>query len=74
MQAARQLLQLLQGGGRLTLHRVEQPRSLLRRRVELPARELDQVAEREQPLLRAVVQVAPDAAALLVGRVDHTRA
>ena len=33
-----------------------------------------QVRDREQPLLRAVVEVAPDAAALGVGRLDHPRA
>jgi hypothetical protein len=32
------------------------------------------VAERDQPLLGAVVQVAPDAPALLVGRLDDPHA
>ena len=58
------LLELLGRGG-------EQP---LGRLVGLHARDLQQVRDREQPLLRAVVEVAPDAAALGVGRLDHPRA
>ena len=70
MQPAGQLAQirvrqveLLRGGGEQLLGRVG-----------LHARDLQQVRDREQPLLRAVVEVAPDPAALGVGRLDHPSA
>ena len=73
VQAARELAQLgvrlaelLLGAGDDVVHRVVL--------VELHARHAQQVRDREQPLLGAVVQVAPDAAALLVGRLDDPRA
>ena len=70
MQAAGELAQLaacqrrlLAGGGEALLR-------ALRVVLELPEREVDRLAEDDEPLLRAVVQVAPDPAALLVGGVD----
>ena len=66
MQAARELAQLRVRGGQLLLGGLEQ----LLRRLGLAARDLEQVRDGEQPLLRAVVQVAPDAAALGVGGLD----
>ena len=42
--------------------------------VELALGDLEQVRDGQQPLLRAVVQVAADAPALGVGGLDHARA
>ena len=70
VQAAGELAQLGVGGGQLRLGELEQRL----RRLGLASARPEQVRDREQPLLRAVVQVAPDAAALGVGRLDHAGA
>ena len=50
----------------------EQPRRLGRvAAVEPAAGDVEELAERDQPLLGAVVQVAADPAALLVARLEH---
>ena len=71
MQAARELAQLLAGAARLVGRRGEHLVGRRRRAVELAARDLDAVHERDEPLLHPVVEVAADAAALLVGGVHE---
>ena len=74
MQAAGQLLHLLERRRGLHVRLADQRGGVLRGAVELALREPQQVGECEQALLRAVVQVALDPAPLLVGRVHHARA
>ena len=69
MQAAGQLAQLAAGQRRLLAGGGEPLLRALRVVLELAEREVDRLAEDDEPLLRAVVQVAPDPAALLVGGV-----
>ena len=73
MQAAGELAQL---GGRLAELARRLLEQLLRRRgvgVELLAREPQVERQRDQPLLGAVVEVALEAAALVVGGLDDPR-
>ena len=73
VQPARELAQLRVGVRELLLGlRHQRPRRVVLGQLHL--RDAQQVRDREQPLLGAVVQVAPDAAALLVGGLDHPRA
>ena len=74
MEPARELPQLLGGEHRLLAGAGDQARRLRGRRLDGAQREVEALAEHHEPLLRAVVQVAPDPAALLVGRVQDPRA
>ena len=67
MQALGELAQLAAGRQRLLAGGAEQPRGPRRVGLQLAQREVQRVAEHDQSLLRAVVQVAPDPQALLVG-------
>jgi hypothetical protein len=71
MQAARQFAQLAPRERRL-LARLSQESRGVRRHVRRGAqREVEPLAEGDQPLLGAVVEVASDPAALLVGGVEQ---
>ena len=69
VQPAREVAQLLAGQRDLLARQLEHPVGLGGIGGGLAARHVDVLAERDEPLLGAVVQVAPDAAALLVGRL-----
>ena len=74
VQAAGQFAQLVPGDAGLLARGVEPLDRLLRVVGQLAQREVQRLAEHHEPLLRAVVQVAPDPAALLVGGVHGARA
>ena len=69
MQAAGQLTQLVAGDAGLLAGGVEALDRLRGVVGQLAQREVQRLAEHDEPLLRTVVQVAPDPAALLVGGV-----
>ena len=72
MQPLRERPQLVAGLLDLLAREREQPRRLGGvAAVEPAAGDVEELAERDQPLLRAVVQVAADPAALLVARLEH---
>ena len=74
MDARRELAQLVDGGAGVVDRPLEQP--ACRRGIGLPAlaRELQVDLERDEPLLRPVVEVAREAPALGVARLDDARA
>ena len=72
MQPVRERAQLRARLGDLLARDPQQPPRLRRvAAVELAAGDVEELAERDQPLLGAVVEVAPDPLALLVGRLEH---
>jgi hypothetical protein len=72
VQPVRERAQLRARLGDLLARDSQQPPRLRRvAAVELAAGDVEELAERDQPLLRAVVEVAPDPLALLVGRLEH---
>ena len=70
MDAGGQLAQLLDGGARV----VERTGDELTRQLRALVRELEPEQDRDQALLRAVVEVAAEPPALLVARRDDPRA
>ena len=74
MQAAGELAQFGVGERRLLAHALEQCGGALGVVADPAEGEPGEVAEGEQALLGAVVEVAADAAALLVGGLDHAGA
>jgi hypothetical protein len=73
VQPARELAQLALGLAELVAGEAQDV-DRLALPVELALSEPQQVPDGQQPLLRTVVQVAPDAPTLGVGGFDHTRA
>ena len=71
MQPAREVAQLRAGDPRLLAGEPHQPRALARVALGLAEREVEALAEHDQALLRAVVEVAADPPALLVGGVQQ---
>ena len=74
MQAAGELAQLGVGERRLLAHALEQRGGALGVVADTAQGEAGEMAEGEQALLGAVVEVAADAAALVVGGLDHAGA
>ncbi len=74
MQAASELAQLGVGERRLLAHPLEQRGGSLRVVADTAQGESGEMAEGEKALLGAVVEVAADAAALVVGGLDHAGA
>jgi hypothetical protein len=74
VQPAGELAQLGVGERRLLAHALEQRGGPLGVVADAAQREAGEMAEGEQALLGAVVQVAPDAPALVVGGLHHARA
>ena len=74
MQAAGDLAQLLQARAELLQRLVEQAGGDVGLELELGARDAQLEGDADQVLLGAVVQVALEAAALLVARLDQPRA
>ena len=74
MQPAREVPQLGMGLAELVAGRGAGRRRPRRSSPSLSWASLEQVPDRHQPLLRAVVQIAADAPALRVGGLDHARA
>ena len=74
MDAARELPQLLDGGLRLLARLRDQLEGALGVAREAGLGDAERHGHRDHPLLRAVVQVALDAAALLIGRGDDALA
>ncbi len=70
VQPARELAQLAAGDARLLARGVRRRTACCGVGLELAQREVERLAEHDEPLLGAVVQVAADPAALLVGGVD----
>ena len=70
MQPARQFAQLAAGDGGLLARGGQALLGLRRVVLEIAQRELQRLPEHDEPLLRAVVQVAADPAALVVGGLD----
>src|SRR3954447_9803120 len=71
MDAARELAQLLQRALQLAARCVEEPRRRGRVAVELALREAELERQRDQPLLRAVVEIALEPAALAHRHLDQ---
>jgi hypothetical protein len=72
VQPVRERAQLRARLGDVLARDPQQPPRLRRvHAVELAAGDVEELAERDQPLLGAVVEVAPDPLALLVGRLEH---
>ena len=74
VEAARELAQLGVGERRLLAHPLEQRGRPLRVVADTAQGEAGEMAEGEQALLRAVVEVAADPATLVVGGLDHAGA
>ena len=73
MEAAREVAQLRQRLARLPIGGVDQLHRPVGALGQLPARQRERHRERDQPLLRAVVQVALEPSPLLVRRPDEPR-
>ena len=71
MQPAGQLAQLAAGQPGLLARLLDHRQRLLGRALGRAERDVERLAEHDEALLRAVVQVAPDPAALLVGGVQE---
>ena len=74
MQPAREVAQLGLGLAELVAGEAQDVGGLVARRSSLRWATLSRFADGHEPLLRAVVQVAPDAPALGIGGLDHARA
>src|SRR5207237_7802711 len=72
VQTARDVAELVEREGDLTLHPVE-PRACRRMLRELVLQQLQLERERDQPCLRTVVEIALEPLAFLPPRIDHPR-